>query len=105
MYVVCVTVWVKPGREDEFVAATLENARASRGEPGNLRFDLLNHAEEPGRYFLYEVYRDESDFMDHQKTPHYLKWREAVTDWMARKREGVRHHSIFPDDESAWRAG
>ena len=41
MYVVCVTVHVAQGQGDAFLQATFENARQSREEPGNIRFDVL----------------------------------------------------------------
>jgi autoinducer 2-degrading protein len=102
MYVVCVTVWVKEGDEDEFVLATLYNARCTRQEPGNRRFDVLRHEEEPGRFLLYEVYDSPDDFQAHQQTTHYLKWRDTVADWMAQKRQGIKHVSLFPEDENDW---
>ena len=98
MYVVCVTVWVVPGHEEEFIRATEANHRGTRQEPGNVRFDVLRAQDDPGRFFLYEVYRSEEDFRAHQQTGHYLAWRETVADWMARKREGVKHASLFPAD-------
>ena len=100
MYVVCVTVWVEPGHEDSFIEATRLNHLGTRGEPGNLRFDVLRKVDEPGRFFLYEVYRTADDFAAHQQTEHYQTWKATVADWMARKREGVKHESLFPADES-----
>ena len=41
MYVVAVTVFVKAEFVDRFLEATLENARNTRREPGNARFDVL----------------------------------------------------------------
>jgi autoinducer 2-degrading protein len=101
MYVVCVTVHVKPDHVDDFVAAILDNARNTRREPGNLRFDVLRQEQDPARFTLYEVYRTPDDFAAHQKTPHYLTFRDKVADWMAEPRVGVRHHSLFPAD-SDW---
>ena len=98
MYVVCVTVWVQPGREEDFVSATLENARNTRQEPANRRFDVLRCVEPANQFFLYEVYESADAFKAHQQTPHYLKWRDAVADWMAQKRQGVKHLSLYPDD-------
>ena len=95
MYVVCVTVHVKPPSVDEFVRATLENARGTRGEPGNLRFDVLQAEEDPARFMLYEAYRSKDDFAAHQQTDHYLRWKQTVADWMAQPRQGVKHHSLF----------
>lgn len=101
MYVVCVTVVVKPDREKDFIQATLENARKTRQEAGNIRFDVLQSETDPLQFFLYEVYRSPEEFKSHQETEHYLHWRETVADWMARPRQGVRHFSIYPDD-SGW---
>jgi autoinducer 2-degrading protein len=101
MYVVCVTVWVKPEHVDQFIAATRDNHLNTRQELGNVRFDVLQAEDDPARFFLYEVYRSKDDFTRHQQTPHYLRWRETVADWMAQPRQGVRHRSLFPLDE-AW---
>ena len=41
MYIVVVTALVKPESVQSFIAATLDNARNTRKEPGNLRFDVV----------------------------------------------------------------
>jgi (4S)-4-hydroxy-5-phosphonooxypentane-2,3-dione isomerase len=102
MYVVCVTVHVTPGHEEAFLEATRENARQSRErEPGNARFDILQAEADPQRFFLYEAYRTQEDFVGHQHTPHYLTWKASVAPWMAVPRQGVRHVSRFPA-EADW---
>lgn len=100
MYIVCVTVFVKPGQEDSFIRAIEKNHRGSLGEPGCLRFDVLRAEDDPSRFFLYEVYRDKDAFAAHQKTEHYLTWRQEVADWMAQPRQGVKHVSLFPSDDT-----
>lgn len=102
MYVVCVTVKVKPGREEDFLAATRENFAGTRREPGNVRFDVLRGDEDRGAFFLYEAYRSKDDFAAHQRTSHYLKWQEAVADWMAEPRKGVKHASVLPESPEDW---
>ncbi|RJP20805.1 MAG: antibiotic biosynthesis monooxygenase [Candidatus Omnitrophota bacterium] len=99
MYVVCITVHVAPGRANDFIEATLKNASGTRKEPGNVRFDVLRAIDDENRFFLYEVYKTPADFTAHQQTKHYLNWRETVQDWMAEKRQGVKHRSIFPTDD------
>ena len=100
MYVVTVSVKVRPEHVKSFIEATLDNARNSRKEPGNVRFDVLQSEQESERFLLYEAYRSAEDFTAHQKTDHYLRWREAVADAMAEPRQGVRHHSlVFGDQE------
>jgi (4S)-4-hydroxy-5-phosphonooxypentane-2,3-dione isomerase len=99
MYVVCVQVHVKPEFVDDFIKASRANHEGTRTEPGNLRWDLSQSEEDPTRFFIYEVYRTKEDFPRHQQTPHYLKWKETVADWMAEPRVGTRFASIYPDVE------
>ena len=98
MYVVCVTVWVVPGKEQDFIAATRANHLGTRTEPGNLRFDVLQREDDPTQFFLYEAYRSAEDFATHQKTAHYLTWRATVANMMAQKRQGIKHRTLFPAD-------
>ncbi len=98
MYVVCVAVFVKPESVDAFIEATLDNARNTRKEPGNVRFDILQQNGDPGRFTLYEVYGVEGDLKAHQQTEHYLRWKETVADWMAQPRQGLKHMSVFFGD-------
>ncbi len=96
MYVVVVRVHVIADRVSDFIAATLANAHATRQEPGNVRFDVLAHNDDPTRFTLYEVYPDENGFKAHQQTAHYLTWKATVADMMASPRVGEKHHSLFP---------
>jgi autoinducer 2-degrading protein len=99
MYVVSVTVFVKDEHVEEFIGATLDNARNTREETGNVRFDVLRCVDVGNRFLLYEAYTDEAGFRQHQQTAHYLRWRETVADWMAQPRLGVKHRSLFPEDD------
>ena len=98
MYVVAVTILVKSEFLNLFIEATLDNARNTRREPGNLRFDVLRAEEDPTRFMLYEAYKTKEDFARHQQTEHYLRWKSAVADWMTQPRQGVKHHTIFFGD-------
>jgi autoinducer 2-degrading protein len=99
MYVVSVTVHVKPDQVDAFIEATLDNARNTRLEPGNVRFDVSQAEDESTRFLLYEVYQAADAFKAHQQTDHYLRWKATVADAMAQPRQGIKHHSIFFGDE------
>ena len=98
MYVVSVTIHVKPENVQQFSEAVLDNARNTVKEPGNIRFDVAQAEDDKNRFLLYEVYKTKDDFAKHQQTPHYLKWKEAVAPWMAQPRVGVKHNSLFPAD-------
>jgi autoinducer 2-degrading protein len=98
MYVVAVTVFVRPEQVAAFIDATLDNARNTRKEPGNVRFDVSQAEDDPSRFLLYEVYREKDDFSKHQQTEHYLRWKSTVADWMAQPRVGVKHKPVFFGD-------
>src|ERR1035437_2502413 len=91
MYIVCVHVHVKPEHRAAFIEASLDNARNTTEEPGNLRFDVLQQADDPNRFVLYEDYRDEAGAMAHNQTPHDARWADAVAPWMAESRRGVKY--------------
>ncbi len=98
MYIVCVTIFVKPESIPAFITATLDNARNTRQEPANLRFDVSQSEDDPSRFFLYEAYQQKEDFAQHQQTEHYLRWKSTISDFMREPRIGIKHHSLFFDN-------
>lgn len=96
--IVIVNVLVLADGIDAFKAATLANARASIEEPGIARFDVIQDREEPTRFVLIEVYRDEQAPAAHKLTPHYLTWRDAVAPLMAAPRSSHRFENLTPAD-------
>lgn len=102
MIVTCVHVHVKPEAIDRFIEATTANHKDAVNEPGNLRFDLVRETENPNRFMLYEAYESEEAAANHKKTPHYLKWKEEVANFMAEPRKGVRYDIIEPKEKSKW---
>ena len=97
MYVTLVHARVKPDHLEEFLDATRANHEASVREPGNLRFDVLRSVDDPLAFILYEAYVDEAAAGAHKETAHYLEWRDAVADWMAGPRRGVRYDGLYPE--------
>lgn len=98
MLIVHVDVHVKPEFIDAFIAATLENARASIQEPGIARFDVIQDQADPTHFVLVEVYRTPDDPARHKETAHYAKWRDTVADMMATPRTSVKYVNLFPED-------
>jgi len=80
MLTVLVTLRVKPGHVQEFLAAIASNAEASlRDEPGCLAFAVHQSREDPFTYLLYEVYRDDEAFsIAHKAATHYAAWQTAA---------------------------
>jgi len=97
MHTTLVHVHVKSEHLEPFIAATRRNGEASRSEPGSVRFDVLQSEQDPTRFILIEIFRNEAAAAAHKTTPHYLAWREAVAPWMASPREGHRYRLLAPE--------
>jgi autoinducer 2-degrading protein len=102
MIVTFVHVWVKQQYIKDFIEASTENHQNSIKEPGNLRFDLVQDADNPAKFVIYEAYESDDAAAAHKETDHYKKWRETVADWMAQPRKGEKHIIIAPTDKSLW---
>ena len=102
MIVTCVYVHVKSEEVNNFINATIDNHSESVKEPENLRFDLIQQADNPTRFMIYEAYLSYEAAAAHKNTSHYLKWRDRVKDMMAEPREGVKYNIIEPSDRSKW---
>jgi (4S)-4-hydroxy-5-phosphonooxypentane-2,3-dione isomerase len=105
MLVVHVHARVLPGRVEDFLAATVVNARASLTEPGVLRFDVLQDQADPAHVVLVEVYRDAEAPAAHKLTQHYAAWRDAVAGMMAEPRASDKYSAVFPADSEGWASG
>lgn len=104
MLAVFVTIQLKPGFRDEFIQASLGDARGSvADEPGCFRFDVLQDNTDPDRFHLYEVYADQDAREEHRKAPHYLRWRETVSDWFDGDIQRTECTTVFPS-EDGWRS-
>jgi quinol monooxygenase YgiN len=99
MIIVHVHVHVKPESVDAFREATNVNARASIGEPGIARFDVIQQADDATRFVLVECYRTAQAPAEHKETAHYQKWRDTVAGMMAEPRTSVKYSNVFPPDE------
>lgn len=78
MHVTLVHVQVNPQHIDDFIAATHDNRLAAISEPGNHRFAVLQAANDPSRFVLYEAYNSAQHAAAHKGADHYLRWRERV---------------------------
>jgi (4S)-4-hydroxy-5-phosphonooxypentane-2,3-dione isomerase len=102
MILTCVYVSVKPDSIDRFINATIRNHRESVKEPGNLRFDFIQQADDPCKFMLYEAFESEQAVADHKNTSHYAAWRDTVAGFMAEPRKAIRYNIIEPSDMTRW---
>ena len=105
MLVVHVHARVRADRVADFLAATQINAKASLGEPGVLRFDVIQDQADPAHVVLVEVYRDDEASAAHKLTPHYATWRDTVAGMMAEPRASTKFTAVFPAGGDGWVSG
>jgi autoinducer 2-degrading protein len=98
MVVQLVHIRVKPESIEAFKAATLDNTRNSRLEPGIVQFALVQQHDDPTKFVIIEAFKDDAAIEAHRHAPHYLRWRDAVPEMMAEPRYAVKAHSLDPED-------
>ena len=100
MRVIVVKFALKPEFRDRFLETSMEDARgANEDEPGCLRFDVIQDESDPNTILFYEVYRDQAAFDTHLETPHFVQWRDTLSEeWYAAPVEATRGWSIYPAD-------
>lgn len=101
MYIVQVSIHVKPDKVAEFEAATIANARSTVKEPLVARFDLIRQLDDPTRFVLFEVYRSPEGHAKHKETAHYKRWQETAEPLMAEPRTRILGQNVYPED-SGW---
>lgn len=86
MLAVIVEFHIRPAFVDEFAAAIVDNASASRrSEPGCRQFDVCRNSAKPQLFFLYELYDDEEAFQAHLATSHFKAMDQRTAGWIERK--------------------
>ena len=93
---------VKAEHLDEFVEEVRRHAQRSIGEPGCLRFDVLQDTADPQTVCLYEVFRSEADLETHRGHDYYTRWMAISRSWRdgsVYSRRVLRH--IYPP-EGEW---
>jgi autoinducer 2-degrading protein len=103
MLAMLVKVRIKPEKRDRFLEVIEHDALASeRDEPGCLRFNVLQDAQDPNTYIFYEVYKDQAALEAHRATPHFAMWNEASQECLAAPAERTPTQAVFPSDPAYW---
>ena len=96
MAVRLVHIHVKPEHVEAFIEVTRRNHEGSVREPGNIRFDVLQAADDPTRFLLYEWYASDEAALAHRETPHFAAWVASVPDWLVEPRHADVYEALFP---------
>jgi quinol monooxygenase YgiN len=81
-----VDVAILPGTAPRFEAAMEAHIENTRRERGNIAFHFLKSNTSSDAYLFFEVFVDETAYVDHHRERHYLRWRDHVAPFMERDR-------------------
>jgi autoinducer 2-degrading protein len=97
MFVGAARLDIKPEHRDAFVAEMIAHAqRCLDGEPGTVRFEVIQDEADPNRIYVYEGYRDRAAFEAHLQGQSIVRFREATMGWEAGFARLGRGEIIFP---------
>lgn len=72
------TFTAQPRTGDRVAALLRDFAEVVRAEEGNVVFDATRLVDDPDRFFVYEVYRDEAAFQAHIAAPAGVPFNAAL---------------------------
>jgi quinol monooxygenase YgiN len=90
----------KAGREGELETLLRGMTSPSRAESGNLRYDLWQDVDSPGRFVLDELYKDKNAVASHRVTLHFQNYLSRIND-LAERTAVVVHPVDVADQEKA----
>jgi quinol monooxygenase YgiN len=76
----------QPGKFDAFLAKMTEHARASRKEPGCIRFDVFVPEKAPDTFCIYEIWADRTVLDVHSSSARMKAYREATKPLQAERK-------------------
>ena len=74
---------VKAEKADEFAAAAKAVIAASRAEPGNISYTLLQDAYDKTTFFFFEEWKSQKAIDEHFATPHFKAFGAQLKDFLA----------------------
>ena len=102
MYIIISPIQIKPENKEQYVKALVDVARESvNTEPGCLRLDVIQDANDTNRVWVYEIFKDTAALQTHMRLPFFIEFMDATKEWRA---EGVLQgagqgaSNIWPSD-------
>jgi (4S)-4-hydroxy-5-phosphonooxypentane-2,3-dione isomerase len=101
MYVIFNIIKVREEHLEKFLKGVYQHARNSSSEPGCVRYEVLQDVADPQTVCLYEVFRDEAAFKNHQTYDYYKEWMAKSKEWRHSENR-IRHvldYIYGPEDD------
>ena len=89
---------VKPEHRQSFLDASIFEAQCVISEEiGVFQFHIMVDAENPNRFYFYEVFKDEAAIQKHRETEAFKNWLSTVQSMLEGEIETIANmHSLFP---------
>lgn len=101
MIVLIVKLQIKPEFRDQFLEGVRDEVRGTlECEEGCLQLSVVQDNQDPNRFYLFEVYRDQEAIDAHQQRPEFQQWLATSREWQASPPEVLVGHNIYPPDET-----
>ncbi len=99
MFGIFVTIEIKPEHIEEFIEATVIEARGTvSGEPDVLQFHMSIDEDRPSVFYFFEIFRDVVAWNAHRETENFKVWREKVEHMFAKSPERISMRTVFPSE-------
>jgi autoinducer 2-degrading protein len=86
MYIIVVSVEIKPEHRQDFIKAALQDGHDSTlNEPGTRRFELIQDESNPNRFYFMEAYEDKTAFEAHGNGPYFQAFVAAVSGYSSQQ--------------------
>jgi quinol monooxygenase YgiN len=92
-------VEVAPGAVPQALALLKALAAASRKEDGNLRFQVVQERNRPGRFVAIEAWKDQAAFEAHRKAKPYAEFNEKLVPIRNAPPDERVHNALAPADQ------
>ena len=84
-YALVVSIRIKPENVAAFMEKLEANASAARKEPGCIAFNVLVDPQDKTKVMLYEVYKSEAAFQEHQAQAAFKTYMEHAVPLLAER--------------------
>ena len=84
-FVVAIEIVAKAGEEDAVAAALEALIKPTMAEPGVKLFLPYRSPTNPAAFFIFELYRNEAGWAEHQRTDHFKSFADRMLPRLARR--------------------
>lgn len=87
---------VSPAHAPAFIEASVPYAEAVLREAGLVSFALLQQADDPGGFSVFEAFHDEAARAAHLASAHYRAWQASTAPFLATPPSARPYRPIIP---------